>query len=432
MRIAAFHNLGSGGAKRAFHGLLKYLAESGHVVEVFAPSTADEDFLPLRAVAHGVRVFPVRTTLRGIISSSAKYAPPAAAGCSLVDLDRLHKTIAQVINGGDYAVVFVEQDRNTMSPFILRHLATPSVYYCPQPSRRGEAILRTLEESLRAHAFRGVGRGGRFRGRLASVLQWARRQMGRHAASVLSQIDRDNASAASHILTNSFYSRESILRAYGLNSSVSYLGVDMTVFKRLPRRKEPYLLSVGSCTPEKGFDFLIRVMGRLEGRLRPRLVIVSNTVNPYWRAWLEELAAHEDVTVEFKTLVPDGDLVELYNRATGFLYAPYLEPFGLAPLEAMACGTAVVAVKEGGVRESVIHNQTGTLVERDEDAFAEAVRELLLDHARRDRVGTEGVEWVRGFWTVQHAGQRLLRNLDRAVNGKRIDVNRTSPNPRGS
>jgi hypothetical protein len=55
-----------------------------------------------------------------------------------------------------------------------------------------------------------------------------------------------------------------------------------------------------------------------------------------------------------------------------------------------------------------------------------------LDKAKRDRVGNGGVEWVRGFWTQQHAGQRLLRNLDRAVNGKRLDFNRASGNPRSS
>ena len=431
-RIAAFHNLGSGGAKRALHGLLRYLTDSGHSVEVFVPSTANEVFLPLHAVTHGVRVFPVRTTLGGIISSSIKYVPPVADGCSLVDLDRLHKTIAQTINDRDYAAVIVEQDRYTMSPFILRHLTKPSVYFCQQPSRRGEPILRILEGALHEHALNGRGRRDRFHSRGTSVFRWARQQMGRYAASVIAQIDRDNASAASTILANSLYSKESILRAYGLNACVSYLGVDTTVFKRLPKEKEQYLLSVGSCTPEKGFDFLIRVLGRLEGRLRPKLIIVSNTVITWWRQWLEQLAAREDVTLEFQTLLPDAELVELYNRALGFLYAPYLEPFGLAPVEAMACGTAVVAVKEGGVKESVIDNETGTLVERDEDSFAEAVRELLLDKAKRDRVGNGGVEWVRGFWTQQHAGQRLLKNLDRAVNAKRLDFNRASGNPRGS
>lgn len=404
MKLAVFHNLGSGGAKRALYGLVKYLAGSGHVVEVFVPTTANEDFLPLREVVHGVRVFPVRTTLGGIISSSAKYLPPVSGSCSLTDLERSHKTIARVINEGDYAAVFVEQDRFTVSPFILRFLTKPSVLYCQQPSRRGEAIWQTLKGPVYQN------------GGSVALAQWARRQLSRYAAGRIARIDRENASAAPHILTNSFFSRESILRAYGRNSCVSYLGVDTAIFRRLGRPKEDYVLSVGSCDPGKGYDFLIRALGRLEKRLRPKLVIVSNTVDLSWRRWLEELAARQEVVLELRRLLPDKDLVELYNRAVALLYAPYLEPFGLAPLEAMACGTAVVAVKEGGVRESVIHNQTGVLIERDDVLFAEAIKALLLDETRRHRMQEQAVDCVQAFWTMQHAGQRLMGNLNRVFN----------------
>ena len=404
MKFAVFHNLGSGGAKRALYGLVKYLTESGHLVEVLVPSTANEEFLPLKAVANGVRVFPVRTSLGGIISSSAKYLPPVSGSCSLADLERSQKTIARVINEGDYAAVIVEQDRYTVSPFILRFLVKPAVYYCAQPSRRGEAVLQTLRGRL--HHDNGC----------ALPAQWARRQMARYAAAKIARIDKENASAAGRILTNSFFSRESILRAHGLNSFVSYLGVDTTVFRRLRREKGNYVLSVGSCDSFKGYDFLVRALSRLESRLRPRLIIVSNTVDIRWRRWLEQLAANKNVIVEFRVLLADEDLVELYNRAVVFLYAPYLEPFGLAPVEAMSCGTAVIAVKEGGVRESIIHDQTGMLIERDEVMFAEAVKELLVDKTRRDHIEERAVECVHAFWTLQHAGQRLLWNLNRAMN----------------
>jgi len=61
---------------------------------------------------------------------------------------------------------------------------------------------------------------------------------------------------------------------------------------------------------------------------------------------------------------------------------PYLEPFGLVPLEAMACGTPIVAVKEGRVKESVVHLETGLLIERDENEFAEALTELIVNDAK--------------------------------------------------
>jgi glycosyltransferase involved in cell wall biosynthesis len=146
------------------------------------------------------------------------------------------------------------------------------------------------------------------------------------------------------------------------------------------------------------------------------MLIVSNTADAPWEAYLHRLATKLGVELSIKKCVSDSDLVHLYNKAKLFVYAPYLEPFGLAPLEAMACGTPVIAVKEGGVRESVLHNETGILTERDEEAFALATTELLRDDGQRERMASRGLEVVRSFWTWTHAAERLGRHLRRAAN----------------
>ena len=61
MKVAIFHNLSSGGAKRALYTFSKFLTKSGHTVEVFVPSTANESYLPLEEVVREVTVFNVRT-----------------------------------------------------------------------------------------------------------------------------------------------------------------------------------------------------------------------------------------------------------------------------------------------------------------------------------------------------------------------------------
>ena len=127
---------------------------------------------------------------------------------------------------------------------------------------------------------------------------------------------------------------------------------------------------------------------------------------------MEDLAVRNEVSFEIKSLVDDFDLVRIYNQAKVFAFASYREPLGLAPLEALACGTPVVAVGEGGVPETVDSGQTGILTERDELQFADAIVQLLTNENRRKRMGEEGVAAVRSFWTLEQAAGRLLSHLE--------------------
>jgi len=396
MNIAVFHNLPSGGAKRALRNHVRHLTKLGHLVDVFVPSTANEEFLSLRNDAHSLRVFPTKTTILGGAYSTIRYVPPV--GVSLFDLERTEREIAETIDGGDYDVVFSEQDRFTWSPFFLKYVRKPLVYYCQQPSRIQEASIECVYRDTGYKKTQSVWQ---------SMWAWA-------FAKRMSEIDRLNASYANYILANSYFSRESIMRAYGLNSSVSYLGVDTTLFRPMGLSREHMILTVGSCTPAKGFDFIVKSLSRISPSIRPKLIVVSNFVNLKWRSCIEELARRLSVDVEIRGPIEDEELVLLYNSAKLVLYAPYLEPFGLVPLEAMACGTPVVGVKEGGVRESVVHDRSGILVDRDEGMFAKATETLLRDSLSRETIAREASLTIGEFWTLEAAGDRLFGHLLRA------------------
>jgi len=393
MKIAVFHNLPSGGAKRALYGFVNYLTKVGHLVDVYVPSTANEDFLPLRDIANEVNVFSMKTTFVGLIYSNLRYIPPIRI--SLGDLERTEKEIADVINRQDYDVVFSEQDQYTTSPFFLKFIKKPTVYYCQQPSRFHETILQNISQKRRHENYL----------RLIRRI-WHNR---------VSEIDKKNASFSKYILANSYFSRESILKSYGINSFVSYLGVDTEVFKPLKVPKKNIVLSVGSCSPSKGFDFIINSLGYINPKIRPKFVIVSNSVDIRWKGYLEQLAIKTGVDLEIRNLIQDNELILLYNKAKLVVYAPYLEPFGLVPLESMACGTPVIAVREGGVRESIIDNETGILTERDENMFGEAVTKLLFEKEKRQKIAQRGIESIHNFWTLEHAGKRLLNHLNRVM-----------------
>jgi len=397
MKIAVFHNLPSGGAKRALYNLVKCLAKAGHVLDAFIPSTADEGFCPLRDVVSGYRIFPVRQTT--IVTTALALRRSLQLGRCLMEQERTQKSIADAINSGSYDVVFSEQDYWTLSPFVLKFLAGPSLYYCQQPNRSQEAFVQMIA---------GSGAGTR-------RTKWLRRKRDDFRERQRVDHDKQNASFASYIATNSYFSRENILRAYGRDAFVSYLGTDVDLFRPLSLPRDNYVLSVGSCMIHKGYDFLICSLSMIDASIRPSLLIASNMTDAAWEAHLHRLAAKLGVDLHFKKCISDLDLVLLYNRARLFVYAPYLEPFGLAPLEAMACRTPVIAVKEGGVRESVLHDETGILTERDEEAFALATTELLRDDAQRERLASRGLEVVQSFWTWTHAAERLDRHLRRAA-----------------
>lgn len=397
LKIAVFHNLPSGGAKRALYGYVEFLSKNGNQVDVFIPSTANEEFLPLKGLARDVHVFDVPKTTTGSIYSTIKYIPPSVKHISLRDLQNTEKKMAAVINKGDYDVVFSEQDQYTMAPFLLRYITKPMVFYCQQPLRNdavSEVIFPRRKNNL---AGKFVGLGSRL---------VVKRGL---------DLDKTNSFHSSYTLANSYFSRETILRMYGINARVSYLGVDPEMFKPLEVEKERFILSVGTLTPEKGHGFLVDSVSMMDSEIRPKLVVVSNSSFPPWKKYLEKHAADLGVEMEILSLINDSELAMLYNRAETVVYSPYLEPFGLVPLESMACGTPVVAVKEGGVRETVVHGKTGLLVDRDEEIFADAVTKMMSKDYKRYNMGKNSVENVEDFWTLDHAGERLLGHLKRVI-----------------
>jgi glycosyltransferase involved in cell wall biosynthesis len=402
MKVAIFHNLPSGGAKRALYTFSKFLTKSDHTVEVFIPSTADESYLPLKDLTEAVHVFDVKRTVSGLISSELRNYPLSMSA----DLERIEKDIADTINDQDFDVVLCEQDRYTYSPFFLKYIKKPTIYYCGTTSRLQDATVRNTaqNELLRSH-----------KSLSARIIHYC---IGIQA----SKIEKKNALFADYILTNSYFSREAILRSYGLNSFVSYLGVDTERFKPLGIPKEDFVLSVGRLIPSKGFEFVVRSLGTINPKIHPKLIIVSDEIDIHYKEFLERLARRSGVEVRIASLITDDELVSLYNKAQLVLYAPYLEPFGLVPLEAMACGTPVVAVKEGGVRESVIHNKTGILTQRDEHMFAHAFMGLLSNEEKISNMSQNAIECIEDYWTTEKAGKRLMWHIHRVVDEENIDT----------
>jgi glycosyltransferase involved in cell wall biosynthesis len=181
---------------------------------------------------------------------------------------------------------------------------------------------------------------------------------------------------------------------------------------------ERYILAVGNLQPRKNLRRLIEAFAVLRAARGDdcRLVLVGQ---PFWRH--EELgrvvAAHGLGEAVIATgYVPAGDLPAIYSAATLFAYPSLYEGFGLPPLEAMACGTPVVASDTSSLPEVV--GDAGLLVDPlDTVALARVLASVLDDAALRERLRQAGFARAAGF-TWREAARRTLRVYELAMAGR--------------
>jgi D-inositol-3-phosphate glycosyltransferase len=219
---------------------------------------------------------------------------------------------------------------------------------------------------------------------------------------------------------------------YGAKPERMYVvpcGVDCGHFKPCgpadPRRAAPRVVSIGRLVPRKGVDTVIAAMAQVPGA---ELVVAGGPE----RARLDDdpevgrlrgIAAAAGVTgrVTFTGQVPHERVPALMGSADVVVSDPWYEPFGIVPLEAMACGTAVIASAVGGHLDTVTDGVTGLLVPaRDPDALAARLRELLAAPRQRMALGSAGAARARSRYSwdriaaeteVVYAGLRQGRRV---------------------
>ncbi|WP_041836929.1 glycosyltransferase [Actinosynnema mirum] len=203
--------------------------------------------------------------------------------------------------------------------------------------------------------------------------------------------------------------------------SVVPFGVDTALFSRrreeeqqeLPRR----VVCAGSLVPRNGFADVISAMS---GVPDAELVIAGGPVDvardPEARRLVEH-AGRCGVAGRVRLVGPVGRdaMPALLKSADAVVCAPWHEPFGLVPLEAMACGVPVVATSVGGLADSVVDGVTGRLVPpHDPRALAVALRALLADRTRQWAYGEAGVDRVRARYSWARVAEETERVYARA------------------
>ena len=223
---------------------------------------------------------------------------------------------------------------------------------------------------------------------------------------------------------------------------VIYNGIDLAEYRRVTTTgalekygvnpREPYVLFVGRITRQKGIIHLVRAIEHMA----PGFQIVLCAGAPDTPEIAAEMKAAVAIAqskragvIWLEQMVSNPEKIELYSHASAFCCPSIYEPFGIINLEAMACETAVVASSVGGMKEVIVHGETGYLVPLEQmtespfeatqpDVFARdlavRVNELMSDSALRERMGKAGrkrVEEHFGWDAIARRTVNLYKSL---------------------
>lgn len=248
-------------------------------------------------------------------------------------------------------------------------------------------------------------------------------------------VERTAVEAADAVIAVSSGMREDVLSVYpSLDPNRVHVvknGIDTDVWYPAPPERgesvlaelgvdpsRPMVAFVGRITRQKGVPHLIAAAHRFDPDIQ--LVLCAGApdtpeIAAEVSAAVQELASRRSGVFWVQEFLPIGKIREILSAATAFICPSVYEPLGIVNLEAMACGTAVVASDVGGIPEVVAEGVTGRLVHYDaadpagfEAGLAEAVNAVVSDPEQARRFGAAGRQRCIEEFSWAHIAEQTL------------------------
>lgn len=279
---------------------------------------------------------------------------------------------------------------------------------------------------------------------LEPLRPWKREQLGR-AYDLSCWIERNAINAADAIIAVSGGMKKDIISCFGVPASkvhVIHNGIDLAEYRKTAstaaRRKwgidlkKPYVLFVGRITRQKGIIHLVNAIPHIDSEAQVVLCAGApdtKEIAAEMEAGVAKIQKTRKNVIWIDKMLPKNEVIELYSNAAVFCCPSIYEPFGIINVEAMACGTPVVASAVGGILEVVVPEKTGLLVPftakkdgtyepRDPKKFskdlAAALNRVLRSPALRKKFSVEGRRRVEAHFSwagVAKKTHQLYRSL---------------------
>ncbi|HVJ57136.1 MAG TPA: glycogen synthase [Terrimicrobiaceae bacterium] len=279
---------------------------------------------------------------------------------------------------------------------------------------------------------------------LEPLRPWKREQLG-GGYDFTCWLEKTAIEMADAVIAVSRETRADIERLFDVRPEkvhVIYNGIDLEEYKHVESRAalkrfginpvEPYILFVGRITRQKGIIHLVNAIKHLNEGFQIVLCAGAPDTPEIGAEMKAAVAAgqrkHSGV-IWIEEMVDTKTKIELYSNAAVFVCPSIYEPFGIINLEAMACATPVVATAVGGIKEVVVHGETGYLVsidqmqespfepvapERFSRDLAARINELMADPAKRKAFGEAGrsrAEEIFGWPAIAQQTAKLYESL---------------------
>ncbi|RED50717.1 glycogen synthase [Seonamhaeicola aphaedonensis] len=263
---------------------------------------------------------------------------------------------------------------------------------------------------------------------LEPLRPWKREQLGR-GYDASSWVEKTAIEMADALIAVSEETKEDVIKHFNVDESkihVIYNGIDLQQYQVTAAtdtldtygvdKSKPYVLFVGRITRQKGIIHLVNAIKYIN----PDTQIVLCAGAPDTPEIGKEM---EDAVNEVKKtranviwidkMVTKEEIIQLYSHADVFCCPSIYEPFGIINIEAMACNTAVVASAVGGIKEVVVHGETGLLIPLEQqnvapfepvnpDKFsrdlAEGINTVIADKDLRDSMAKKGRKRVEDYF----------------------------------
>lgn len=366
MKIAFYHELHKGGARRGTNEFARQLKSRGHTVDLYIIGR-NKDLSEYNYYNHiffynfKPKIWEGHNWKRRLYKDTIE----------LIKILFLNRKIAKNINKKNYDLTYIAASQYIESPFILQFLKMPKFFFCNDPYYRiiYEPELFNKKKLNKFKIF----------------YEYVNRFIRKY-------IDRWNIKKADYIISVSEFVKKSFNSVYGKTEGhVINYGVDVSFFTPKKIEKDIDILYIGSYDFLDGYPLFKEIIGNFHFKPKIREIMFENE-------WLT-----------------DTQIRDIYRRTKIFVATSFKEPLGLVPLEAMSCGAVVVAVDDGGHRETVVNKQTGFVVKKKSTKIYQKINWLLKNPAERKRMSLNARRYVLKNWSWENKGGELEKYLFKKI-----------------